>query len=168
MTELIDTLHTLCQVGVAFLGFGGMATAIGSRGTQRHRHAFANLNGSLLAGFVLAVGSALPLMFHHFGLESATALRSAAGVLLATNAAITYYALRWSPTEQPDAFAKFFFLPAELAINGCLLVVVFGGLAGAAPGIYLLVLVLALLEGGVGFLTFFHDAFTTENPAQDS
>ncbi len=168
MADLIDTLHTLCQVGVAFLGFGGMATAIGGRGTQRHQHGFANLNGSLLAGFVLAVGSALPLVFHHFGLESATALRSAAGVLLATNGAITYYALRWSPTEQPDAFAKFFFLPAEVAINACLLVVVLGGFAGAAPGVYLLVLVLALLEGGVGFLTFFHDVFTTQNSAQDS
>ena len=167
MADLIDTLHTLCQVGVAFLGFGGMATAIGSRGTQRHQHAFTNLNGSLLAGFVLAVGSALPLVFHHFGLESATALRSAAGVLLATNGAITYYALRWSPTEELDPFAKFFFFPAELAINVCLLVVVFGGLAGVAPGIYLVVLVLALFEGGIGFLIFFHHVFTTENSAQD-
>jgi len=167
MTDLIDTLHTLCQVGVAFLGFGGMATAIGSRGTQLHQHAFANLNGSLLAGFLLTVGSTLPLVFHHFGLESATALRSAAGVLLATNAAITYYALRWSPTEQLDAFAKYFFVPVELVINACLLVVVFGGLAGATSGIYLVVLVLALFEGAVGFLTFFHDVFTRENSAQD-
>jgi len=165
--DLAGSLHTLCQIGVALLGFGGMATAIGSRATERRQNAFLSLHGALLAGFVLAVGGALPPVFSQFGLEPATALRFAAGVLFVTNVAVTYYAMRLRPAVPVDSFAKFFFFPAELTGHFGLLVVASGFFPTAAPGLYVLFLTLFLLEGGIAFLIFFHGVFGTETSADD-
>jgi hypothetical protein len=167
--EIRDELALLAEIGIAFAGFLAIFLVFAERGDRFSSSDRDQMLTVVVIGFAVMFAALTPLVLDRLGLEPPFIWRAASAVAVCIAIAPAVYfnlperrrrAAEEPPSMQRTIVALYVLPTSALVIIPLYLGIVFGVFVAAAPGVYLLVNVVALAAGATSFLSLVIDRFS--------